>query len=125
MIDVSDLVFTRCKVALVKEFGNISVNSRSTFAPSEFPAAGISQIGAPTTGGSFDNQQNACISTIEVQAYSIESSEEARHIIEVVADTMNTMHYAMTYGVSELPTEENLIRYVARFRRTIGAGDSL
>ena len=127
MIDVSDIVLTRCKVALEEVFGedNITVGSTESEMDEHLPAVLIKQIGAPATGSSFTNTQLAAISTIEVQSYSTISAQESKKIIAICADTLAIMNYALIYGPQEITTSPDLRRFVARFRRTIGAGDAI
>lgn len=127
MIDVSDLVFTRCKDAIETEYGedNVAIESSISGAPAKFPAVRVRQLGAPSTGSSFTSRQCACVSTVEVQTYSTESAEESKDLIMLCADTLDEMGYALVSGIEDITQQIDLNIYVARFRRTIGAGDSL
>lgn len=127
MIDHSSLVLSRCKKALNDKFGENAVYVSSIIAdtPSEFPAASIRQLGAPAVASSFSSRQCACISTIEVQAYSTMSATEAKRIIATIADKMDEMNYALIYGPEDVTNKADVRKFVARFRRTIGAGDNV
>ena len=127
VIDISNIVFTRCKVALEEYFGEngIVVGSTESDMDEVFPACLIKQIGSPSIGSSFSNTQLAVVSTIEVQSYSIESVQEAKNIIAICADTLAIMNYALITGPEEVSNGTDLRRFVARFRRTVGSGDAI
>ena len=127
MIDKSSIVFTRIKTALETKYGEgqINIGSTAADAPSKFPAASIQQIGAPVVSSSYTCRQHGCISTIEVQVWSEKSLKEAKDIMYDIADEMDKMAFSLIYGIQEIPQASNIKRCTARFRRTIGAGDTI
>lgn len=127
MIDKSALVLTRVKKALTNKYGASGIFVSSTLAemPPKFPAAVIRQIGAPATGSGFASRQCACISTIEIQSFSELSTQQAKEIISTAADAMDLVGYELRYGPEDVTEKADIRRYVARFRRTIGAGDTI
>ena len=127
MIDKFSIVFTRCKNALEEKYGvgKITVESSISDSPAMFPAVSIKQIGSPSTGNSFTSSQCACVSTVEIQTYSIQSSVQAKELLVLCTDTMDKMGYSLVYGLEEITTQSDVKRYIARFRRIIGAGDTI
>lgn len=126
MIDVSDVVFTRCKVALEEYFGEdeITVGSSKAQIPEKYPAALIVQLGTVATGSSFTNTQHAVVSTLEVHSYA-EDAQVSKRIIAIITDTLNIMNYALIFGPEDISADVDVTQYVARYRRTIGAGDAI
>lgn len=126
MINVFPVVFTKCKYALDERFGEdkVTVGSSKANIPETFPAALIVQLGSPATSISFTNTQHAVISTIEVHTYS-QDAEESLNIMNRIGDTLNEINYALIFGAEDISTDVDITHYVARFRRTIGAGDTI
>lgn len=125
MIDVWNRVLTNIKISVSDICKNVT-NSNSSAMP-DFPAVSVVQLDNPTAESDFNDSENAVNSSIEVQAFSNESLNEAREIINLACDSMNMMGYRRTYGPTEIKNVENvnIKRMVARFSRFIGEGDDI
>lgn len=88
-----------------------------------FPALNVDSLGEPSTDDDLEHiRQNAIISTIELKAYTNTSLTDARNLMDKAGDAMLSMGYTLTYGPEDISTGSIYIM-VARFRRTVGAGD--
>lgn len=125
MIDVWNRVLTNIKISVSDICKNVT-NSNSGAMP-DFPAVSVVQLDNPTVESDFNDSENAVNSSIEIQAFSNESLNEAREIINLACDSMNVMGYKRTYGPTEIKNVEdvNIKRMVARFSRFIGDGDDI
>lgn len=91
--------------------------------PAKFPTLNVDSLGEPSTGDDLEHiKQNAIVSTIELKSYTTTTLTDARNIIDKAGDVMYRMGYDMIYGPEDISTGSINIM-VARFRRTVGAGD--
>lgn len=104
-----------------KDFLNMTSTRNGT--PAKFPTLNVDSLGEPSTADDLErNAQNAIISTIELKAYTTTSLTDARNIMDKAGDVMLSMGYSLIYGPEDISSGDKNIM-VARFRRTVGAGD--
>jgi len=126
VIDVLSKVNTRLGIA-VKDICPHTGTVMADSSPSKFPFLSVNQLNNRSTGEDFENGENAVISDIELQAYSLASVSESRLIIARANDEMRKMGYHRTAGGSEVKNvaDTKVKRILARYRRTISSGDEL
>lgn len=101
----------------------LKMTSTRNGTPAMFPALNVDSLGEPSTDDDLEHiRQNAIISTIELKAYTNTSLTDARNLMDKAGDAMLSMGYTLTYGPEDISTGSIYIM-VARFRRTVGAGD--
>lgn len=94
-------------------------------SPSKFPTLNIDSLGEPSIADDLEHvRQNAIISTIELKTYCVGSKgiTSARNYMDKAGDVMLSMGYSLIYGPEDISSGDKGIM-VARFRRTVGAGD--
>jgi hypothetical protein len=95
--------------------------------PKEMPCLNYISLGEPQTGNDLERKtQNFIISTFELKAYgdSKKSYTSVYDILDKAGDVMVGMGYEMIAGIEDISDGSAKIA-MARFRRTVGAGDSL
>ena len=126
VIDILSKVNTRLGIAvkaICPNTGTVTADS----SPAKFPFLSVNQLNNRSTGEDFENGENAVISDIELQAYSLKSVNESRIIIALANDEMRKIGYHRTAGGYEVKniTDTKVKRILARYRRTISSGDEL
>lgn len=101
----------------------LNMSSTRNGTPAKFPTLNVDSLGEPSTADDLEHKtQNAIISTIELKAYTTTTLTDARTLMDKAGDVMLSMGYALIYGPEDISTGSINIM-VARFRRTVGAGD--
>ena len=101
----------------------LKMTSTRNGTPAAFPTLNVDSLGEPSTADDLEHKkQNAIISTIELKAYTNTTLTDARNILDKAGDVMYQMGYDHVYGPEDISTGSINIM-VARFRRTVGAGD--
>ena len=129
MLSVRTLVNSRLSQRLRKDadapYSTSTLNMTSTRngTPAKFPTLNVDSLGEPSTADDLEHKtQNAIISTIELKAYTNTTLTDARNILDKAGDVMLSMGYSLIYGPEDISSGDKGIM-VARFRRTVGAGD--
>ena len=105
-----------------KNFLNMTSTNNGT--PTKFPTLNVVSLGEPSTADDLEHiRQNAIISTIELKAYTTTTLTDARNIIDKAGDIMYQMGYNLLPGFPNDISSGDVKIMVARFRRTVGAGD--
>ena len=111
---------------LKSEFsGRMNETFSRNSSPSKFPTLNMDSLGEPSTADDLEHKkQNAIISTIELKTYCVGDKRitSARNILDEAGDVMLSMGYSLIYGPEDISSGDKGIM-VARFRRTVGAGD--
>ena len=103
--------------------GTLNMTSTSNGTPAKFPTLNVDSLGEPSTFDDiYHKKQNGIISTIELKAYTVTTLTDARNIMDKAGDVMLSMGYSLIYGPEDISSGDKGIM-VARFRRTVGAGD--
>lgn len=123
-------VFTALATALRTQYSGIYVANERVYAPAKFPAVWAVEINSVaekrSTTLSFDDEQRR--STFEIQTFSNLSNggtNQAREIMEFCAATMRGMYYRVISLTPMDNADTSIRRYVARFERIIGGGDTI
>ena len=122
MLSVRRKVGDRLKEKFSK---SINVTFSRNGSPSKFPTLNMDSLGEPSTTDDLEHvKQNAIISTIELKTYCVGSEKitSARNYMDKAGDVMLSMGYSLIYGPEDISSGDKGIM-VARFRRTVGAGD--
>lgn len=129
MLSVRTLVNSRLSQRLRKDedapysVSSLNMSSARNGTPAKFPTLNVDSLGEPSTADDLEHKkQNAIISTIELKAYTNTSLTDARNILDKAGDVMLSMGYSLIYGPEDISTG-SINTIVARFRRTVGAGD--
>lgn len=129
MLSVRILVNSRLSQRLRKDedapysVSTLNMTSTRNGTPAKFPTLNVDSLGEPSTADDLErNAQNAISSTIELKAYTTTSLTDARTLIDEAGDVMISMGYSLIYGPEDISSGDKNIM-VARFRRTVGAGD--
>ena len=129
MLSVRTLVNSRLSQRLRKDadapYSESTLNMSSTRngTPAKFPTLNVDSLGEPSTADDLEHKtQNAIISTIELKAYTTTTLTDARTLMGKAGDVMLSIGYSLIYGPEDISTGSINIM-VARFRRTVGAGD--
>ena len=129
MLSVRTLVNSRLSQWLRKDedapysVSTLNMTSTRNGTPAKFPTLNVDSLGEPSTFDDiYHKKQNGIISTIELKAYTVTTLTDARNIMDKAGDVMLSMGYSLIYGPEDISTGGINIM-VARFRRTVGAGD--
>lgn len=129
MLSVRTLVNSRLSQRLRKDedapysVKTLNMTSTRNGTPAKFPTLNVDSLGEPSTADDLEHKtQNAIISTIELKAYTNTTLTDARNILDKAGDVMLSMGYSLIYGPEDISSGDKGIM-VARFRRTVGAGD--
>ena len=129
MLSVRTLVNSRLSQRLRKDEDSpysvktLNMTSTRNGTPAKFPTLNVDSLGEPSTADDMEHKtQNAIISTIELKAYTNATLTDARNILDKAGDVMLSMGYSLIYGPEDISTG-SIYTMVARFRRTVGAGD--
>lgn len=129
MLSVRTLVNSRLSQRLRKDADapysvkTLNMTSTRNGTPAKFPTLNVDSLGEPSTADDLEHRvQNAIISTIELKAYTNTSLTDARTLMDKAGDVMLSMGYTLIYGPEDISTG-SIYTMVARFRRTVGAGD--
>lgn len=125
MIDISNVVYTRLKIAISK----ICENSGTTYLDSSpsFPFLSVIQEDNFVIDQDMENSENAVMSVIKLESYSSISMTEAKKIISFADDEMRRMGYVRKFGPKEITnvSDIKIKRVIARYQRIFCEGDSI
>lgn len=129
MLSVRTLVNSKLSQRLRKDenapysVSTLNMTSARSGTPAKFPTLNVDSLGEPSTGDDLEHiKQNAIISTIELKAYTNTLLTDARNLMDKAGDVMLSMGYTLIYGPEDI-SSGSIFTMVARFRRTVGAGD--
>ena len=104
---------------------NLFFSSTNQETPADLPCLSVVSLGEPQTGNDLEhNSQNFIISTIELRSYDNKSITNAIKLLDLAGDVMISMRYSLIMGIEDISDSSAKIA-VARFRRLVGAGDTL
>lgn len=128
--DISSIVFTRIKVlfssTIKAKYPDLYfTNSDKTQTTSKFPTVYVHEVGSIEQGQDLNNTSiNAVLSTFQIDVIDSQSQARANEVMGEVVRIMKGMRFSIT-AMPEFQNTESDYRSVARFRRMIGAGDTL
>lgn len=128
--DVCNIVFTRIKTHATKSLGarypNIYFTTSDKIqAEPRFPSILVKELGSIEQGQDLNNTSiNAVLSTFQIDVIDSQSQARANEVMDEVVRIMKGMRFSIT-AMPEFQNTDSDYRSVARFRRMIGAGDTL
>lgn len=128
MIDRSNYVFTQVITALgtkIKGYGQGDYNP----GPAELPYFQFKMIDNAETASDLSGNENAANMTVELTIYATGAlGLNTCKSLMVIADTsMRSMGFRRMFGPQQITNaaDANICRYLARYNRIIGSGDTL
>ena len=131
MLSVKNKVNSRLIAKLSTDTGapyknkTLKFTSVNQCVPTVFPTLNIVSLGEPQTENDLERfTQNFIISTIEIKGYSNTAYTSAYDLVDLAGDVMVSMGYELIAGIEDISDSTAKIA-MARFRRTVGSGDTL
>ena len=129
MLSVKNKVNSRLIAKLSTDTGapyknkTLKFTSVNQCVPTVFPTLNIVSLGEPQTGNDLERfTQNFIISTIEIKGYHNTTYATAYDLVNLAGDVMVSMGYELIAGIEDI-SDSTVKIAMARFRRTVGAGD--
>lgn len=122
MIDVENEIFTKVAAALREQFAGITVDSVTTYSPSNFPCVYIEEADNYSYQSSRDSgsNENHVVVVYEVNVYSNKASgkkAECKAIIAAVDEIMNGLGFTRNtktpFGLDDATKYRIFVRYSA------------
>lgn len=130
MLDIESIVFTRIKYGVGNKLTstypklNFTTSDRASTLPN-FPTVYIHELGSAERGQDLEGTTiNAILSTIQVEVTDNSDPANAKQVMDEVVKVMKTMRYEVN-SMPEFNNTNEVYRRVARFRRIVGASDTL
>lgn len=127
MIDKSNYLFTQVKNAI----SSLCKSASQTFidAPSNLPHMFFNQIDNSSTADDLDNIENAVNTTVEITIYTTGNAKltNAKNIMNLADTRMRELGFRRIYGPQQITniSDTSICRYLARYKRIIGSGDTI
>ena len=123
---VFDYVYRKIKA----QDANISISAVPSNTPSSFPAVAMQEISAVENENNvtFNNDDKQYISTFEVNVYTNKEGTgftQGQELMDAIQGYFKTLGYIMVMREPLANLDTTIYRFVARFRRTIGGGDTI
>lgn len=127
--EIESKVFTQVSYMLAERpdapYPDLKCTTVSQNTVVNFPTLYLHELQPVETGNDLDNVTvNAVLSTIEIQVWSNESEKHCKDILTAAIMEMKRLRYNVTM-FPNVTTDSKIAWGVARFRRTVGAGDTL
>lgn len=124
-------IFTEIKKAILEKYPKAYVTSERVYSPSQFPCVWVVTIDdypeLKATSLDFGDSQKRLV--LEVQAFSNKTSgasAEAEKIVEIATKRFREMQFRCTTSQPvDNQADATIKRYVARYTRFIGEGDTI
>lgn len=129
-MDLETTIFSAVKTKLLARLGttypNIYVtNSDKTLSTPVFPTVFIRELSGVEQGTTLEGDSvNAVLETVQVDVTSNTSQRDAKKVMMTVSEIFKEMKFNIN-AMPEFNNDGDIYRSVARFRRVIGANDSL
>lgn len=130
LLDLETKVYSRLnnkvKSALKKTYPKLNfVDTDKQSSTPTYPLVYVHELESAEIGQDFDNTTiNGVLSSFEITVYSDYSQEVNKEIMNEVVYVMKSMRYNIV-GTPFNDNEDGLYRRICRFRRPVGAGDTL
>lgn len=123
-------VFSRIKAAITTQYSGAYCTSERVSTSDKFPCVWIIEIDTYPEHSSLtlDYTDDQRRSDFEIQSFSndrVDATGQAEDIINIAIATMKAMGYRCTTSRPLENGDVNIKRYIARFTRYIGSGDTL
>lgn len=129
-VDLDSIIFTRIKSGLTKTFGteykNMYItNSDKTLTTAKFPTIYIHPMSNVELGNTLDGTSiNGVMYTIQCEVTVTESQSQAKTIMAELLNIVKAMRFEII-AMPEVTSTDDTYRAVARFRRAIGANNTI
>lgn len=128
-LNILPFIFTQVDYMLTKRddapYPKLNCTSKSQNTITQFPTLYLHELQPIEAGNDLVNDGvNAVISTMEVQVWSNVSETECKAILADAVLEMKRFGYSVTM-FPDVRTNNKISWGAARFRRTIGAGDTI
>lgn len=129
-VDLDSIIFTRIKNGLTSAFGKkytdmYITNSDRTLTTAKFPTIYIHPMSNVELGNTLDgNSINGVMYTIQCEVTVTESQSQAKTIMAEILNIVKAMYFEVI-AMPEVTSTDDTYRAVARFRRAVGASDTL
>lgn len=130
MLDIENIVYSRVIGAMperIKEkYPNLNfTTSDSQVVTPKFPSVYIHQMSSPEMGQTIDGFEiNAIMATFQIEVTDNVSQSNCTQVMNEVVTAMKSMRFNVTM-MPEFNNSGQIYRKIARFRRLIGALDTL
>ena len=130
LTDIEELVYNKIKTtyprSLIAQYPDIKFTTRDRdLVNPKFPTVYIKSVSSPETGGDLSGDSiNGVKAIFEIQVIDNDSQQRAKAILCEVIKIMKTMRFSVT-AFPEFDNGDSTYRSIARFRRVIGANDTL
>ncbi len=119
-------VYTYVLNQIVATYESAYVTSSILNIVNDFPCVSIVSIDSTAISETIDLEETNRRSTFDVNVYSDESQSQAKAIMKIVRNAFKDCGYRCRLAQPiDNPNDTNIKRYVGRFTRAIGDGDSL
>lgn len=123
---IYSVVSARAKEQLAAKYSELFItDEEETSSSPQFPTVYIHSLSSVEEGADLDGQTiNAVRATVQVKVSTNKDSSDAREVMSVIADIFKTMRFKVI-AMPEIKASGGIYRSDARFRRIIGANDTL
>jgi hypothetical protein len=128
VIDRSNYLFTQIKnLYTATQLKDASQTYQSS--PPVFPSMFFNQIGNDGTADDLDNTENAVNTTVEITFYDNSTTKltTCKNLMATADTKMRSMGFRRVFGPQQITNiaDTTICRYIARYNRVIGSGDTL
>lgn len=119
-------VYTYVKNKVVTEYEGLFVTASRIYTTEKFPTASIVCIDGTPISETLNLEESNRRSTFDVDVYSNKSLNEAKNISSVIREAFRECGYhCRVFEPLDNALDPNIKRFVGRFTRAIGDGDTL
>lgn len=128
IIDKSNYLFTQVKTALGSNIkGSSQTYEAST--PVDLPYMFFNVLDNSQAADDLSNNENAVNMTVEITFFASGTSKltTCKNLMAIASDKMRVLGFRRVFGPQQITnvSDTTICRYVARYNRIIGAGDTL
>ena len=130
IIDIEEIVYSRIKTtyptSLIASYPDIKFTTRDRdLINPKFPTVYIRLVDSPEMGGDLSGDAiNAVNAMFEIQVIDNDTQQRAKGILNEVVKIMKRMRFSVTMFPA-FDNGDSTYRCIARFRRIIGANETL
>lgn len=130
MLNVENIVFSRVKhdvnAKLKTKYPNLAfTTSDKVIKDAKFPAVYVHLLPALEMGQDIEGKTiNAGMFTFQIDVSDNQSQNRAKKVMDEIVASMKSMRFELV-AFPEFQNSDSAFRSVARFRRVIGAGETL
>lgn len=136
LLDLETRVFSRInnkvKSKLKSEYPRLSctnsdrnIETKDKDSNDDYPLIYVHELSSPEIGSTLDGETiNGLLSSFEITVFADSNQDDAKVVMNEVVLVMKSMRYQMI-GSPFNDNDNGLYRRIARFRRVIGASDTL